>query len=188
MNYFASRFSRSLLIAFTTAVAASSAILAADIPSGLTDVRWGASIADIKRLFASKPGVELAEEAPSRIVYRGGEFAGYPVERWELELGPNGFSRGAVYLTAQAHQNRQFDDLFASLSKKYGKSSHLPADGKAAGATWKLNDPTTGHKSVYTVFLRYSWAPYEFVIRYSYDPDAGQTGPATPAIDRKKDL
>lgn len=196
MNNFSLRFMRFLLIAFTTAVAASSVALAAEVPPGLADVRWGASVADIKRAFSRRPGVELAEEAPSRIVYRRGEFADYPVERWELELGPKGFWRGAVYLAIPPGnapdgaplRNRQFDNLAASLTKKYGKPTAQPGDGNGAEANWKLNDPATGRKGSYTVFLRYSWSPYEFVIRYSYDPNTAQTGPTPPAANGKKDL
>lgn len=188
MNYFALRSVRFLIVVFVTAVATCSVTLAAEVPSGITDVRWGASVADIKRAFGRKPGVELAEEAPGRIVYRRGEFAGYPVERWELEIGPSGLWRGSVYFIDQPNHNRQFDNLAASLGKKYGKASPFPADGKAAGATWKLNDPSTGRKGVYTVFIRYSWAPYEFVIRYSYDPNTGQASPTPSTTKDKKDL
>ena len=84
MNYFALRFMRSLLIAFTTAVGTSSVALAAEVPPGFADVRLGASIADIKRAFAQRPDVELAEEASSRIVFRRGRFADYPVGNWSL--------------------------------------------------------------------------------------------------------
>ena len=143
MNYLALRFMRFLLIAFTTAVATSSVALAAEVPPGFADVRWGASVADIKRAFAQRPGVELAEETASRIVFRRGQFADYPVDRWELEFGPKGFWRGAVYLTIPTGnapdgaplRNRQFDNLAASLTKKYGKPSPQPGAANAAEAT-----------------------------------------------------
>ncbi|MDB6173780.1 MAG: hypothetical protein JWL59_3091 [Chthoniobacteraceae bacterium] len=196
MDYFALRFMRFLLITFTTAVVASSVALAVEVPPGFADVRWGASVADSKRAFAQRPGVELAEEAPGRILFHRGQFADYPVDHWELEFGAKGFWRGAVYLTIPTGnapdgallRNRQFDNLAASLTKKYGKPSPQPGAANAAEVTWKLNDPATGRKGAYTVFLRYSWAPYEFLIRYSYDPSAAQNGPPASGTKGNKDL
>ena len=195
MNYFAPRFAHFLFSTLTASVAVSSSAIAAEAPPGFADVRWGASVSEIKRTFTQRPGVELAEVTPSHIVYRHGEFADYPVDRWDLEIGPKGFWRGAVYLTiptgnspsGQPLRNRQFDSLAASLTKKYGKPFPQPGAANAAEATWKLNDPSTGRKA-YTVFLRYSWAPYEFLIRYSYDPTPTQVSPTPKASKGKKDL
>ena len=199
MNYIAPRFTQFLLTTFATVIAVTSAVsalVAAEVPPGFVDVPWGASVAEIKRTFSQRRGVELAEETPNRIVYRHGEFADYPVDRWELELGPKGFWRGAVYLTIPIGnapdgaplRNRQFDNLAASLTKKYGKRSPQPGTPNAAEATWKLNDPTTGRKGAFIVFLHYSWAPYEFLVRYSYDPSAAQAEPTSSTVKKKIDL
>lgn len=184
-----SHFMRLLHLALVTFVAASALPVAAGVPRDFVDIRWGAPISEIKRVFAQRPRVELVEETQNRIVYKGGHFTEYAVDRWELEIGPNGFASGTVYLSKQSDPSQQFNKLLPSLTKKYGKASPHPADGNGAGATWKLTDPATGRKNVYTIFLRYSWSPYAFSIRYAYDPNAPQTSEKPPVPKGgKKDL
>lgn len=138
----------------------------------------------------------MKEETPSKITYTGGDFAGYPAERWEFELGPKGFWSGTVTLkipfgktaSGELLQNKQFDNLAASLRQKYGKTVPVPGGPTAAQATWKLTDPRTGVKDAYTIVLRYSWEPYYFTVRYYYDPSGAPPKPDPVAVKRKKDL
>jgi hypothetical protein len=181
-----------ILITVSLALAAS---LSAAPPSEFLDIPWGAPVTEAKRVLAQRPGVTLKEESPSKLLFEGGTFADYPAERYELELPDGRFSRGTVFVVIPPGKakdgtllrNRQFEELYKSLSSKYGKGDRF-GDGKHTESnwTWPTTDARTGQKRTTAIRLSYSWDPYEFIVSYSNLPAIATTPP--PKGSKKKDL
>ncbi|MES2572456.1 MAG: hypothetical protein V4710_20700 [Verrucomicrobiota bacterium] len=181
-----------LLIILFLGLAAS---LHAAQPSEFLDIPWGASASEAKRILAKRPGVSLKEGTASRLLFEGGTFANYPTERYELELSEGRFSRGTVFVVIPQGNNKdgaplrnlQFEELYKSLSSKYGKGVRS-GDGKHSESnwTWPATDPRTGQKRTTSIRLSYSWEPYEFIVSYSNLPAAAAL-PQAKAL-KTKDL
>ena len=165
-------------------------------PTEFLDIRWGANSTEVKRIMSQREGAEIKEESPTKLTYEGGTFASYPVERYELEFADGRFSRGTVYVEIPSGngkggvplRNLQFEDLFKSLSTKYGKGDRSGGDGKHAQSDWKwsVGDPRSGQKRTVTIHLAYWWSPYEFFVRYSNEPASPPS--STPKSTKQRDL
>ncbi|MDB6152944.1 MAG: hypothetical protein JWL90_1397 [Chthoniobacteraceae bacterium] len=164
-------------------------------PSEFLDIPWGARASEAKRILAPRPGLRIKEETGSKILFEGGAFANYPAERYELELPEGRFSRGTVFIVIPPGngkdgaplRNHQFEDLYKSLSTKYGKGART-ADGKHSESNWiwPATDPRTGQKRTTSIRLSYSWEPYEFIVSYSNLPTIAETPQLKPT--KTKDL
>ena len=153
------------------------ASLYAAAPSEFLEIPWGASVAEAKRVMELRPGLSLKKETASTLIFEGGTFADYPAERYELELSDGRFARGTVFVTIPPGKakngvllrNQQFEDLYKSLSTKYGKGDRSGGDGKHTESnwSWSTTDARTGQKRTTAIRLMYSWDPYEFTISYS---------------------
>ncbi len=174
------------------------AMLRAASPDDFIDIPWFASPPEVKRIMEKRTGVKLKNETATSIVYEGGAFADYPVERYQLELTDGKFTGGTVYVTIPSGtdksgtllRNKQFEELSKSLSRKYGKGKRS-GDGRHTQEDWSWASiaPRGGEKRAVAILLSYSWEPYEFIVRYSNGPFVPPPAPEpTPKKTKKKDL
>ena len=179
-----------LLIPVLLGMAAS---LYAAPPTDFLDIPWGSPVAEVKRKMAQRAGLTLKEESATKIVFQGGTFADYPAERFELDLLGGRFSKGKVFVVIPAGngkdgaplRNHQFEDIFKSLSTKYGKGVRTgDANHTEGNWNWPVNDSLTGEKRLIRIRLCYSWEPYEFTLSYSNLPTPATAKPA----GKQKDL
>jgi hypothetical protein len=175
----------------------STTLQAAKAPAEFLDIPWRASPAKAKEILSKRPEVHVTVDTPTKIVGEGGIFAGYPVERIELELQDGAFVTGTVFLIIPAEKdkngvplrNQLFDSLSKSLGTEYGK---VQRENKPTHTeenwSWVTTEPLASKKMETTIHLSYSWAPYEFIVRYAIHPvTAAPT--AGPKVQKKnKDL
>jgi hypothetical protein len=167
----------------TFALCATASLHAAP-PSEFLEIPWGAPVAEAKRMMSRREGASLKRETLSKLQFEGGTFANYPVERYELEMPEGQFARGTVFIEIPSGnakdgaplRNHQFEDLYKSLSAKYGKGARSgDAKHTESNWSWSTTDPRSGQKRSISIRLSYSWDPYEFVVSYS-------NLPATPVV------
>lgn len=168
------------LICMTTALHAAKA------PAEFLDIPWRSSAAEAKAILSKRPDLKISLNTPEKIVSERGSFAGYPVDRIELEFKDGAFTTGTVFLVIPPNndkngvplRNQLFESLSRSLGKQYGKITRGGGEHHTEeNWSWITTEPLSSKKKEITIQLYYSWAPYEFRIRYANRPLAG-TGPS----------
>lgn len=108
-------------------------------PGGFADIPWGTKIDEARKVMSSKQGVQSGKDTTaSRLEFQGGTFAGKPALVWGLEFVDAGFYRGAVVLKAFGERSKEFDEVKAMLTQKYGLPVSSSRKGKDSKAIWKF--------------------------------------------------
>lgn len=174
-------------------ICATSTMQAAKAPTEFLDIPWRAKAAAAKEILSKRPDLKISENTPTKIVGEGGTFAGYPVDHIELEFQNGAFTTGTVFLTIPPDNDKNgvplrnllFESLSKSLGKQYGKA---PRSGDSNHTeenwSWVTTEPLASKKMEITIQLSYSWAPYQFTVRYANRPVAD----TTPGSPKSKDL
>jgi hypothetical protein len=174
-------------------ICASSALQAAKPPGEFLDIPWRAKISTAKEILSKRPDLQISVNTPKQIVGEGGNFAGQTVDHIDLEFQEGVFVTGTTYLTISPDKDKNgvllrdiaFDTLLTSLEKQYGKAPRSSDPNHTeVNWSWMTTEPLSSKKTEITIQLFYSWAPYEFHVRYANLP-LGDTGPNAP---KPKDL
>src|SRR6187401_2813963 len=74
-------------------------------PDDVAGVRWDSSPAQVRQLFAARPGVVLKSETPQAVTFVGGVFADLDVNSWLFEFTDGKLSSVRIAIKSKPGQD-----------------------------------------------------------------------------------
>jgi hypothetical protein len=180
------------LLAFIAFLFSSSA-LEAGPPTDVVGIRWGAAPSTVRQAMSMRPGVTFAEETPTYILFRGGQFATKDVENWRFEFTEGKFTKAVIRFVRSSlrdadgwlnDQNHRY--VHDQLVQKYGKPKQM-SDRDHRQTVWTFPDALIpGAAKTITLYYRWFNTDRRITLTYSDDRPTKAKTPGTP--NPKEDL
>jgi hypothetical protein len=110
----------------------------AAVTDSFSGIPWGSPIVQARQSMEAREGISLTEKQQNRLTYKGGTFAGRPIQVWGLDFAQNRLYRGAVIMAEQGEVRVQYQEVKNLLCEKYGRNMTERTEGTAVITEWKL--------------------------------------------------
>ena len=104
---------------------------------GFLDIKWGEPPDSVNAKMLRRSGVRLDSTDGYRLLFSGGEFAGYIVREWDLRYTAKGFFSAYVFIESEAEPDLQrcYERIKRLFEDRFGK---VRTFAKGRVAIWRL--------------------------------------------------
>lgn len=88
-------------------------------PEEFAGIKWGATMTEATKIMSQRPGTVIESSRGNTLRYKGGTFAGFIADGWELVFGAKGFEKAVVWALHPSDSD-SFQKMKMAIVEKYG--------------------------------------------------------------------
>lgn len=98
-------------------------------PDGFLDLKWGASVEEVRKTLLARKGVTFKRDVTGGYLFSGGTFADHPVSTWAVYFSGERLHRAEARLAGGGNREEVLQAIKKELMNRYGAPARTYGNG-----------------------------------------------------------